>query len=86
MLTRYRNRRTPDLNPSLAQFTGGAIVPRVLRVLILAADDFEDTELLYPLYRLRESRRRSPSPGSAVGRSPARRATAPWSPTPGSTT
>jgi protease I len=24
------------------------------RVLILAADDFEDTELLYPLYRLRE--------------------------------
>jgi protease I len=24
------------------------------RVLILAADDFEDMELLYPLYRLRE--------------------------------
>ncbi len=26
------------------------------RVLILAADDFEDTELLYPLHRLREER------------------------------
>ena len=25
-----------------------------LKVLLLAADDFEDTELLYPLYRLRE--------------------------------
>ena len=24
------------------------------RVLLLAADDFEDMELLYPLYRLRE--------------------------------
>ena len=38
--------------------------PTNTRVLILAADDFEDMELLYPLYRLRRSRSRSPSPAS----------------------
>jgi protease I len=32
-----------------------ATEPTDTRVLILAADDFEDTELLYPLHRLREA-------------------------------
>ena len=30
--------------------------PSKTRVLILTADDFEDSELLYPLHRLREER------------------------------
>ena len=32
----------------------GSMVLAQRKVLILAADDFEDSELLYPLYRLRE--------------------------------
>src|SRR5437764_13331394 len=41
-----RHRHSPGYGPNMAS------VPR--KVLILAADDFEDMELLYPMYRLAE--------------------------------
>ena len=50
----------PPAGPSCARGTGirpGMVTNMALaqrKVLILAADDFEDMELLYPLYRLAE--------------------------------
>src|SRR6516225_2405317 len=48
--------RRPGVPRSTRQAVGmvSSMVLAQRKVLILAADDFEDSELLYPLYRLRE--------------------------------
>src|SRR5262245_21544603 len=52
--TRPRHGETPAGSAVCARRRVGSMVLARNKVLLLAADDFEDMELLYPLYRLRE--------------------------------